>query len=175
MFDPIQALKVLVRHGVRFVIIGGYAGRFWGSNSITNDLDICYARDKKNFQALASALRELDARLRGAPRDVPFLLDAKTLEMGDHFTLETNTGNLDCLGTPQGSQGYLDLIQGATAMDLEGIRVSVVALEDLIRLKSAAGRPKDRAEVEILAALQEEIARKRQSTKAELPGRTRGS
>lgn len=175
MFDPIQALKVLVRHGVRFVIIGGYAGRFWGSNSITNDLDICYARDKKNFHALASALRELDARLRGAPSDVPFLLDAKTLEMGDHFTFETNTGNLDCLGTPHGSQGYLDLIQGATAMDLEGIRVSVGALEDLIRLKSATGRPKDRAEVEILAALREEIERKRQKTRAELPGHHRGS
>jgi hypothetical protein len=157
MFDPIRALKVLARHGVRFVIIGGYAGRFWGSNTITNDLDICYARDKKNFEALASALRELGARLRGAPSDVPFLLDAKTLEAGDHFTFETNAGNLDCLGTPQGSQGYLDLIQGATAMDLEGIRVSVLALEDLIRLKRAAGRPKDRVELEILGALREEI------------------
>jgi predicted nucleotidyltransferase len=157
MFDPIRALKVLARHGVRFVIIGGYAGRFWGSNTITNDLDICYARDKKNFEALASALRELGARLRGAPSDVPFLLDAKTLEAGDHFTFETNAGNLDCLGTPQGSQGYLDLIQGATEMDLEGIRVSVLALEDLIRLKRAAGRPKDRVELEILGALREEI------------------
>jgi hypothetical protein len=161
MFDPIGALRTLDRHGVRFVVIGGFAGRFWGSNSITNDLDICYARDKKNFQALASALTELGARLRGEPPDIPFLLDAKTLEMGDHFTFETNVGALDCLGTPQGSQGYPDLIQGATVMDIEGIRVPVAALEDVMRLKRVAGRPKDLAELEILAALLEEIERKR--------------
>jgi predicted nucleotidyltransferase len=164
MFDPVRALRVLVGRGVRFVVIGGFAGRFWGSNSITNDLDICYARDKKNFEALASALRELEARLRGAPTDAPFLLDAKTLEAGDQFTFETNAGNLDCLGTPAGSQGYLDLIQGATPIDIEGIRVHVAALEDVIRLKSATGRPKDRAELEILAALLEEIERSRRKS-----------
>ncbi|HEY3173672.1 MAG TPA: hypothetical protein VGK86_13975 [Thermoanaerobaculia bacterium] len=164
MFDPIRALKVLVGGGVRFVVIGGFAGRFWGSNSITNDLDICYARDKKNFESLASALRDLDARLRGAPTDAPFLLDARTLEAGDHFTFETNAGNLDCLGTPAGSQGYLDLIQGATLMDVNGIRVQVAALEDVIRLKKAAGRPKDRVELEILGALLEEIERSRRKS-----------
>lgn len=163
MFDPIGALRTLSSHGVRFVVIGGFAGRFWGSNSITNDLDICYARDRKNFEALASALTELGARLRDAPPDIPFLLDAKTLEMGDHFTFETNVGALDCLGTPQGSQGYPDLIQGATVMDVEGIPVPVAALEDVMRLKRAAGRPKDRAELEILAALQEEIERARRA------------
>jgi hypothetical protein len=154
MFDPIGMLKVLDRHRVRFVIIGGFAGRLWGSNSITNDLDICYARDKKNFEALAASLIELRARLRGAP-DVPFLLNAKTLEMGDHFTFETTLGPLDCLGTPLASGGYRDLIQGSTAMDIEGVEVPVAALEDVMRLKRAAGRPKDRAELEILAALQE--------------------
>ena len=163
MFDPVAMLAALDRHGVRFVVIGGFAGRFWGSNSITNDLDICYARDRKNFEALAAALTELGARLRGAPRDIPFSVDAKTLEAGDHFTFETNLGALDCLGRPQGSQGYLDLIQGATVMDVDGVGVPVAALEDVMRLKSVAGRPKDRAELEILAALQEEIERARRA------------
>jgi hypothetical protein len=160
MFDPIGMLKVLDRHRVRYVVIGGFAGRFWGSNSITNDLDICYARDKKNFEALASALRELAARLRGAPPDIPFLLDAKTLEAGDHFTFETSLGPLDCLGTPLASGGYRDLIQGSTTMNVEGVEVPVASLEDVMRLKGAAGRPKDRAELEILAALQEVRARR---------------
>jgi hypothetical protein len=160
MFDPIGVLKILQRHRVRYVVIGAFAGRFWGSNSITSDLDICYARDKKNFLALASALRELGARLRGASPDVPFLLDAKTIEAGDHFTFETNLGDLDCLGTPLASGGYPDLIQGATIMDIDGVDVPVAALEDVMRLKRAAGRPKDRAELEILAALQEERARR---------------
>jgi len=160
-FDPIRVLETLAEHGVRFVVIGGFAGRFWGSNTVTNDLDICYARDRKNLEALAEALRELDARLRGAPEGLPFLLDAKTLEAGDHFTFSTNAGDLDCLGTPAGSRGFLDLVQGATEMVVDSVRVLVAALEDLIRLKRAAGRPKDLVEVEILAALREEIERAR--------------
>jgi hypothetical protein len=165
MFDPIGLFRLLDANRVRYVVIGGFAGRLWGSTLITNDVDVCYARDRKNLESLADALREVDATLRGAPPGVPFLLDAKTLEAGDHFTFDTKLGPLDCLGTPQGSQGYLDLIQGATVMDVDGVAVPVAALEDVMRLKRAAGRPKDRAALEILAALQEEIARKRRNAR----------
>ena len=44
-FDPLTALRTLVERGVRFVLIGGYAGALRGSPVITGDLDICYARD----------------------------------------------------------------------------------------------------------------------------------
>jgi hypothetical protein len=160
-FDPIPILRTLARHHVRFVLIGGFAGRLWGSNTVTNDLAICYARDRPNLEALASALRELGATLRGAPKDLPFLLDAQTLERGDHFTFETKFGDLDCLGTPAGSKGFQDLVDGSAEMVVDSVRVLVAALQDLIRLKRTAGRPKDLVEVEILAALREEIERKR--------------
>jgi len=158
-FDPIPIFQVLFRHHVRFVLIGGFAGRLWGSNTLTNDLDICYARDRPNLEALAAALRNLGATLRGAPRDLPFLLDALTLERGDHFTFETRFGDLDCLGTPAGSKGFQDLVDGSTEMVVDSARVLVAALQDLIRLKRTAGRPKDLVEVEILAALRDEIER----------------
>jgi hypothetical protein len=154
-------LQTLARHHVRFVLIGGFAGRLWGSNTITNDLDICYARDRPNLEALASALRELGAILRGAPKDLPFLLYAQTLERGDHLTFETKFGDLDCLGTPAGSKGFQDLVDGSAEMVVDSIRVLVASLQDLIRLKRTAARPKDLVEVEILAALREEIERKR--------------
>jgi hypothetical protein len=159
-FDPIRALQTLVRHRVRFVVIGGFAGRLWGSTTVTNDLDICYARDRKNLEALSGALKELEASLRGAPDGLPFRPDAETLASGDHFTFTTNAGNLDCLGNPAGSRGFLDLIAGATPMKLDSIEVPVASLDDLIRLKRAAGRPKDLVEVEILGALKEETEKK---------------
>jgi hypothetical protein len=164
-FDPIPIFKVLSRHHVRFVLIGAFAGRLWGSNTITNDLDLCYARDRPNLEALAAALRELGATLRGAPKDVPFLLDSETLERGDHFTFETKFGDLDCLGTPSGSKGFQELIDGSSEMAVGSEKVLVASLYDLIRLKRAAGRPKDLVEVEILAALREEIDRKRREKK----------
>jgi hypothetical protein len=157
IFDALSALRTLNQHGVRFVVIGGIAGRAWGSTTITNDLDICYQRNAENYEALATALLTLSATLRGAPAGLPFQLDARTIRMGDSFTFDTSVGSLDCLGTPSGTGGYTDLMKNASEVELdEGLRVSVCSLDDLIRMKRAAGRPKDRIEVEILSAVKEE-------------------
>ena len=158
-FDPLRILKTLKRHEVRYVIIGGIAGRLWGSTTVTNDLDICYGRDGANLEALADALKELKAKLRGTDRDLPFITEARSLELGDHFTFTTLAGNFDCLGSPRGSGGYESLARTATQMDVGGVNVLVAALEDLILMKRAAGRPKDLIEVEILCAVQEELER----------------
>lgn len=156
-FDPLRALETLDRHGVRFVVIGAFAGRLLGSPSLTRDLDICYARDRENLSALAAALQELHARLRGVDEDAPFRLDAKTLANGDSFTFVTDAGDLDILGTPSGTTGYDELARTAEETDLGGIRVRIASIDSLIRMKRAAGRPKDLIEVEVLAALRDEL------------------
>lgn len=158
-FDPIRALRTLVEHGVRFVLIGGLAAAVRGSPVITGDLDICYARDEENLRALARALRRLRARLRGVEEDVPFRLDAETLRSGDHFTFSTAVGPLDCLGTPAGTDGFADLDVSATDEDLDGLVMRVASLEDLIRMKRAAGRPQDLIALEWLSALRDELDR----------------
>jgi hypothetical protein len=156
-FDPIGAIQVLQRHEVRFVLIGGVAGRLWGSPTMTNDVDICYDRERANLERLAAALEELGARLRDVDDDVPFLLDAKTLASGQNFTFITSLGPLDILGLPAGVKDFNELAVNASIFDLgDGVTVAVCDLEDLIRMKRAAGRPKDRVELEILAAVREE-------------------
>lgn len=160
-FAPLGALEILTKHGVRFVLIGGYAASIRGSPVITGDLDICYARDPRNLERLAAALRELGARLRGrgVPEDLPFRLDAETLAMGDSFTFATVAGPLDCLGTPSGTSGFRDLDAGATDEDIDGLTVRVASLDDLIRMKEASRRPRDVQHVEWLKALRDEIER----------------
>lgn len=159
-FDPLTAIAVLQRHHVRFVVIGAIAGRLLGSPTVTRDLDICYARDDANLLVLAAALEELGARLRGAPEPVPFVLDARTLRAGDTFTFETDAGDLDVVGTPSGTSGYDELIRTADELDLDGLTVWVASVDALIQMKRAAGRPKDLIEVEVLAALRDEIDRR---------------
>ena len=156
-FDPVLALQTLDRHGVRFVVIGGIGARLHGSPTVTRDTDICYERSPENLERLAAALEELGARLRGVDEDVPFLLDAKTLAAGDHFTFRTRAGDFDVLGTPAGVHGFDELGERATPFDIDGITVLVASIDDLIRMKRAAGRAKDLIEVEVLSAVRDEI------------------
>jgi hypothetical protein len=159
-FDPLRALRTLSRHDVRYVVIGGLGARLHGSPSVTNDTDVCYQRSTANVERLAVALRQLHAGLRGADGDAPFQLDAKTLAAGDHFTLTTDAGNLDILGTPAGVDGFDALAREAKVFTIDGLTVRVASIEDLISMKRAAGRPKDLIEVEVLGALRDEVAQR---------------
>jgi hypothetical protein len=157
-FDPFRVFRTLDRHGVRFVVIGGLGARLHGSPVITNDTDICYERSGENLERLASALRDLEARLRGV-EDVPLQLDARTLQAGDHFTFSTSAGSVDCLGTPAGIGGFDELARDAVRFDVDGLTILVASIEDLIRMKRASGRPKDLVEVEWLSAVRDELER----------------
>jgi len=157
-FQPGRLLEELEGADIRYIVIGGVAGRILGSPLITADLDVCYSRDSPNLEALAQMLGRVHARLRGAPADIPFRLDAKSLARGDSFTFVTDLGAFDILGTPAGTDGYDDLVRTALSVDLDGLVVLVASIDDLIRMKRAAGRPKDLMAIEELGALREEAA-----------------
>jgi hypothetical protein len=158
-FDPEAVIRLLGRHEVRYVLIGGLAAVTHGSPLITQDIDICYARHPDDLERLVAALREVHASLRGAGRGVPFVLDARTLRAGDAFTFATDLGWIDILGTPAGTSGYEELGRTADRFVLFGHQVLVASLDDLIRMKRAAGRPKDLLALEELGALREELDR----------------
>ncbi|MEY2474944.1 MAG: hypothetical protein QOG87_259 [Actinomycetota bacterium] len=155
-FDPVGVLWALADEGARHVMIGGMAATVHGSPTVTGDLDICPERSRANLDRLATVLQNLHARLRGEPADVPFLLDGATLVAGDSFTFTTDLGDVDVLGTPSGTGGYDDLRAGADEVVIDGLVVQVASLDDLMRMKRAAGRPKDRIELEVLGALRDE-------------------
>jgi hypothetical protein len=152
-------MRSLHDQGVKFIVIGGVAASTLGSPSVTFDLDICYERSQENLEVLARVLQSLHARPRSFPPDLPFKLDAAALLLGDHFIFSTDLGDLDCLGTPAGTQGYPDLVQHAVEVSFDDIVVKLAGLDDLIRMKRAAGRPKDLIELEILGALRDELDR----------------
>ncbi len=161
-FHPESILEALTRRDVRFVLIGGVAAQAHGSPSLTGDLDICYARDRDNLDLLAIVLAELSAVRRGLPADAPRMppLDARTLRAGGLFTLTTRFGDFDLLATPDPGFDYERLLQHAVTTTVHEATVHIAALADLIEMKRAAGRPKDRIELEILGALREELDRR---------------
>jgi hypothetical protein len=143
-YDPGPLLEALVDARVDFVLIGGLAGIAHGSSYPTYDLDIMYSREPANLERLARLLKQLGATLRGAPKDLPFILDARTLEEGGNFTFDTPYGAFDILAYPSGAPKFDELKNSAEEIEFAGRRVLVASLDHLIAMKDAAGRGKDR-------------------------------
>jgi hypothetical protein len=148
-------LEVLTAHGVDFVVIGGVAAILHGSATLTQDVDVCFATDDANLEALGGALRELNASLRGVEDDVPFVPDARTLRQIRLLSLQTSAGPLDVLVKPDGCPPYERLRRRADRMDVGGFAVLVASIDDLIAMKRAAGRDKDLLAVEELNAIRD--------------------
>jgi len=136
-------LRLLGEYKVDCVIVGGVAAAVHGSSLLTNDLDVCYARDGANLLRLAEALRSVHARLRNAPEGLPFVLDAETLKRGLNFTFTTDIGDLDFLGEVRGIGHYEAVITDSFRVELFGYKFAVMDIGKLILAKRAAGRPKD--------------------------------
>lgn len=146
-------LKCLSLGGVRFIVVGGVAAFAHGSARFTADVDVVYARDAENIARLAAALAPLSPYPRGAPPGLPFLWDAQTIAHGLNFTLITSLGEIDLLGEIVGGGQYTDLERHSVELRLFGREYLCLDLPTLIRVKRAAGRPKDFeaiAELEIL-------------------------
>jgi hypothetical protein len=157
MTDFQTLLRCLVDANVRFILVGGFAGTVLGSPRITVDLDVVSARDRDNLERIARALEPLSPYLRGAPPGLPFRLDVPTLERGLNFALATAAGDIDLLGEIAGGGRFADLAAHARTLPVFDLPVPVVTLPELIRLKRAAGRPKDLeaiAELELLLSEQ---------------------
>jgi len=98
--------------------------------------------------------------LRDAPLNLPFSWDAKTIRSGLNFTLTTRLGDVDLFGAVAGGETYQDLLAHSFDVDALGVRFKCIDLPTLIRIKEAAGRPKDREAVAELRILLEESEKK---------------
>ncbi|MGH7821613.1 MAG: hypothetical protein ACREQ9_17755 [Candidatus Binatia bacterium] len=141
--DLKRLIEALVENRVDFVVIGGVALVLHGSARTTGDLDVCYSRDAQNLLALELALAPLHPTLRGAPRELPFRLDAATLRAGLNFTLTTDAGDIDLLGEVTGVGGYPEVEADTVALEVYGRRVRIMGLGMMERAKRATGRRRD--------------------------------
>jgi len=138
-----RVIQNLKAQNVEFVIIGANAAIAQGAPIGTVDFDFCYRRTKENCQRVAEALRPFHPRLRGAPEGLPFKFDGETIFRGSNFTFETDAGDVDILGHVTGVGGYDDIIKRAVEIEFMGLRVFVMSIEDVVKSKKAAKRPKD--------------------------------
>jgi hypothetical protein len=166
-FEPARVLEELERSGVRYVVIGGMAATVRGSPTLTGDVDVCPAKTPDNLERLARALRALGARIRteGEPEGLPFACDAAFFANVALANLSTKYGDLDISFQPSGTGGFDDLAVNAEVLEIaDGVHAPIAALADVIRSKTAADRPKDRAVLPALRTLLAEIERRGRGT-----------
>ncbi len=163
IMDIKKILHQLKSFNVKFVIIGGQAVIMQGAVHLTEDVDICYARDKENLENIVKAISPFHPTLRGADKNLPFVFDAKTLKRGLNFTLSTDIGDIDILGEVTGIGTYDEVIKSSETLEIYGMPCQVLTLEGLLKSKKAMKRKKDVAVIKELEALLE--IRKQQEKK----------
>jgi Nucleotidyltransferase of unknown function (DUF6036) len=149
--DVQQLLRVLSQQQVDYVLIGGVAIQAYGHVRTTLDLDVIAAWTLDNMRRLAPALKNLEARLRGVDADLLGIdvTDPRKLFEGGNFLMRTTHGDLDVFAvdqTPGAPSSYEQLRARAVPIEALGVRLLVAHPEDLIRMKTAASRFRDRPE-----------------------------
>lgn len=148
-----ELLRRLVDEDVRFVLVGGLAVNAWGVVRGTRDVDVVVDPDPENLQRLAATVVDLHGHvhtgssLAGSAFSIGALLGA-----GDRVLIETDLGPLDVVHGLPGVPPYDDLERNARDVDVLGTPVRVCSLADLRQMKRAAGRTRDRADLEDLEA-----------------------
>lgn len=135
-------LEEFAHEGVEHVVIGGYAVAFHAGPRATKDIDLLLGGSPENLERAARALARY-----GAP---PNVVEAtRTLAESEVVYLGRPPLRIDLLRALDGI-AVSDVLKNAVTGILEGTPIRVIALDDLIANKRAAGRPQDLADVERL-------------------------
>jgi hypothetical protein len=133
-----KLFAVLAGHDVDFVVIGGVAAQVHGHRRTTMDLDLTPDPDPENLRRLSAALSELEA---------------SPLDSGEEM-LFTRHGQIHIFKEPKGARPFDEMRERALVVDLDGTYVAIVSLDDLIRMKRAAGRPGDLDDIATLTEVE---------------------
>jgi predicted nucleotidyltransferase len=146
-----QLLRRLSEAGVEFVLVGGLAVNAWGVVRGTKDVDIVVAPDAENLKRIAKVAVEAHGHVQTGESflSTPFSIVAQ-LASGDRVAIETEIGLLDVVQGLDGVPPYEELRISAVDTEILGVKVSVCSIDALRKMKRAAGRPRDHADLEDL-------------------------
>jgi predicted nucleotidyltransferase len=123
------------------VLIGNAAAALRGAPVTTADFDFMFRKTPVNLRKLKEFARRL-----GCVVLKPYYPVSDLFRVVD----EDSTLQVDFMSTIHGVRSFESLRSRATTLTLSGISLQVASLEDILKSKRAAGRPKDAAVLEIL-------------------------
>lgn len=149
-FRPREIFATLERRRVDYVTVGGFALIAHGVVRATLDVDVIPARDRANLERLLHALEDLEGSPVGEPETH---VNVALLERNANMRFETAFGQLDLLLAHHWEERYEQLRTAAVRAEAAGIEITIIARDDLIRMKAATGRDRDLLDIGDLLAI----------------------
>lgn len=137
-----EFLRLLNKHGVRYMIVGGYALAFHGKPRYTGDIDIWIGISEKNAETLLKVIDDFGLRSLGFVKE-DFLREGFITQIGRPPL------RIDILNGIDGVE-FDEAIASVQIVSLEGLDVPYISLRDLVKNKQASGRKKDLVDIKEL-------------------------
>ncbi len=162
--EPEPLLNVLAGHGVKYIVVGGFAVSAHGFPRATKDIDICPEPSDGNLERLAAALVDLGAESIGLDElEAEFDLkpNLEGLKRGGNWALATRHGRLDIMqylkGLGDEGGGWAELRPHAETRVFLGHEALFCGYTDLLRMKAAAGLEQDKVDIRTLKAQRRDL------------------
>lgn len=152
-----KLIQRLSEYQVKFVIVGGYAAVIQGSALMTRDIDVSISLETQNILLLQDALKDLHPYHRMTPQKIPLDLDEIKASSIKNLYLQTDWGQIDCLGEVKGLGSFEDVEKHSEPINFEKFACKILDLSGLIIAKKAMNRPKDQHVVIELEAIQKRL------------------
>ena len=136
-------------------MVGGFAAVAHGVTLLTQDIDVCCRFTPENVMRLQAAVADLHPVHRMSPERPPLRLTPETAGGLRNIYLETDWGQLDCLGEILEVGGYDEVLAQSIEIALPGGACRILTVDALVRAKQAMGRDKDSETIIQLRAIQE--------------------
>ena len=143
--DYRDMIVCLLEAGVDFMLVGGYAVALHGWPRTTFDIDFWILANPENAKSVIRAIRAFGAPLMN-------LTEKDFHKPGMVFQIGVAPQRIDIISAVSGLD-YVDASRRAVKMNVDGLEVKVISLDDLIVNKRASGRPKDMADALALEKL----------------------
>jgi hypothetical protein len=135
-------LKLLNSCGVDYLLVGGYAVGLHGYPRATGDMDIWIALDASNAQKTAQAFLKF-----GMPEEL--VTDSMFLEKDRVIRMGIPPVRIEIITGASGVD-FSDCYSRREVVEIDGVPVNFISLEDLRVNKKASGRHKDLNDLEHL-------------------------
>lgn len=137
-----ELLECFAQHDVRYLIVGGWAVAAHGHPRYTKDLDVWVWMDSSNAKSIVAALHEFGFGDLGLTVE-DFVTPDTVVQLG------YPPNRIDLLTSPSGVD-FASCWSSRMDLELDGVLVPFIGLDELKRNKRASGRAQDLADIDAL-------------------------